>query len=88
MTGSVTAIPMAFPRVIDYLSIDTVGTEWETLRNFDFGKYRFLTATVEHNYFRGAGLREKCTEKRDKIRKLLSSNGCMFRTPDIGLEMT
>ena len=35
---------------IDYLSIDTEGTEFEILKNFNFDKYKPKIITVEHNY--------------------------------------
>ena len=35
---------------IDYLSIDTEGTEFEILKNFNFEKYKPKIITVEHNY--------------------------------------
>ena len=38
------------PAVIDYLSIDTEGSELEILKAHDFGKYRFRLITVEHNH--------------------------------------
>ena len=38
------------PINIDYLSIDTEGSEYEILKNFDFQKYRFNIITCEHNY--------------------------------------
>lgn len=38
------------PNDIDYLSIDTEGSEFEILRDFDFGAYRFNLITVEHNF--------------------------------------
>ncbi len=53
------------PEIIDYLSIDTEGTEYDILSNFDFNKYKFRTITVEHNY----------TSVRGKIFKLLTENG-------------
>ena len=37
------------PREIDYLSIDTEGTELEILEQFDFQKYRVRIITCEHN---------------------------------------
>ena len=53
------------PRVIDFLSIDTEGSELEILQAFDFGKYRFRVITCEHNF----------TPARQEIQRLLSSNG-------------
>ena len=48
-----------------YLSIDTEGSEFEILKSFDFGKYRPVVFTVEHNY----------TNLQSKIDELMSSNG-------------
>ncbi len=38
------------PAQIDYLSIDTEGSEYEILKDFDFNKYSFNVITCEHNY--------------------------------------
>jgi hypothetical protein len=35
------------PKVIDYLSLDVEGAEYEVLRNFPFKKYKFLSMTIE-----------------------------------------
>ncbi|SLN53630.1 hypothetical protein PSA7680_02797 [Pseudoruegeria aquimaris] len=53
------------PEAIDYLSVDTEGSEFEILKAFDFGRHRFGLITVEHNF----------TEQREKIHDLLVSNG-------------
>jgi FkbM family methyltransferase len=38
------------PTTIDYLSIDTEGSEFEILSNFDYNKYDVKIITCEHNY--------------------------------------
>ncbi|NCG23063.1 MAG: hypothetical protein GWP47_02885 [Actinobacteria bacterium] len=53
------------PRRIDYLSIDTEGSEFEILEHFDFSSYEISVITVEHNY----------TPKREKMFQLLSTKG-------------
>lgn len=53
------------PREIDYISIDTEGSEYEILCNFDFEKYHFKLITCEHNF----------TPQREKIFSLLTGHG-------------
>ncbi|MGO1159059.1 FkbM family methyltransferase [Acinetobacter lwoffii] len=53
------------PKKIDYLSIDTEGSEYEILKNFDFKEYHIDLITVEHNF----------TEMRGNILNLLTSKG-------------
>ena len=48
-----------------YISIDTEGSEYEILKNFNFKKYKPLVFTIEHNF----------TELQLKIDQLMYSNG-------------
>ena len=57
------------PRYIDYLSLDTEGTELEVLKGIDFKKYIFGYITVEHN------IKEPI---RSEIREFLYSKGYIF----------
>jgi hypothetical protein len=38
------------PKYIDYISIDTEGSEFEILNSFDFTRYEFGILTIEHNH--------------------------------------
>ncbi len=40
------------PQEINYLSIDSEGSEFDILKNFDFSKRRINIISVEHNYHR------------------------------------
>lgn len=53
------------PKFIDYLSIDTEGSEFEVLKNFDFNSYVFGLISCEHNF----------TKNRERILNLLSAKG-------------
>ncbi len=53
------------PKTIDYLSIDTEGSEYEILKAFDFDKYKFRVITCEHNF----------SPIREKIYDLLMNKG-------------
>lgn len=54
------------PLFIDYLSLDTEGSELEILKSVDLQKYTFGLIDVEHNYVE---------PRRSQIRDLLISNG-------------
>jgi len=53
------------PKCIDYLSIDTEGSEYDILDAFDFQRYKFRVITCEHNF----------TPMREKIYNLLINKG-------------
>lgn len=61
------------PKYIDYLSIDTEGSEYEILKVFNFEEFTFGVITVEHNF----------TLQRDKIFALLTSHGYKRKYEDI-----
>jgi FkbM family methyltransferase len=54
------------PSFIEYMSLDTEGSEFEILKDFDFEKYTFGLIDIEHNYVE---------PRRTQIRDLLTSNG-------------
>lgn len=53
------------PKIVDYMSLDTEGSEFEILSTIDFEEYKFRVITCEHNF----------TPRRQAIYKLLTSNG-------------
>jgi FkbM family methyltransferase len=61
------------PEYIDYLSIDTEGSEYEILSSFDFSQYKFQVITCEHNF----------TSAREKIYELLTSHGYVRKFEDV-----
>jgi hypothetical protein len=63
----------AAPLDIDYLSIDTEGSEFEILSSLDFEKYDIKVITCEHNY----------TPARVKIHDLLASKGYVRTKTDM-----
>ena len=62
----------AAPNVIDYLSIDTEGSELDILLNFDFDQYDIKIITCEHNY----------TDNRQRLFDLLISKGYVRKYTD------
>lgn len=63
------------PSDIDYLSIDTEGSEYAILEAFDFSRHRFRIITCEHNY----------TENRQKIHELLTAKGYVRKFEQLSL---
>ena len=53
------------PEVIDYLSVDTEGSEFDILNALDFDRWSFRILTVEHNF----------APQREDIHALLTSQG-------------
>lgn len=53
------------PQVIEYLSIDTEGSEFDILEILDFDRHRPLVLTIEHNY----------RPDREKMIALMSAKG-------------
>lgn len=53
------------PETIDYMSIDTEGSEWEILSTFDFGHWQVRLFSIEHNN----------TERENEIDELMARHG-------------
>jgi FkbM family methyltransferase len=53
------------PKMIDYMSIDTEGSEYEIIKKFDFSKYNIQIINIEHNG----------TDKQNMIYELLTNKG-------------
>lgn len=64
------------PPLIDYLSIDTEGSELEILAAHDFERFRFRVVTVEHNH---AG------DRRRRIARLLADRGYRRIMPSLSI---
>jgi FkbM family methyltransferase len=58
------------PSFIEYMSLDTEGSELEILKYFDFDKYTFGLIDVEHN---------RVEPRRTDIKNLLLSNGYIYK---------
>lgn len=58
-------VAMKAPKNIDYLSIDTEGSEFSIIENFPFEQWEIKMITIEHNF----------EEQREKISQLLSMHG-------------
>lgn len=53
------------PKTIDYLSIDTEGSELEILKGINWNQFRFQCITIEHNF----------TKQRGEIEAILKAQG-------------
>jgi len=60
------------PDEIDYMSVDTEGSELEILKAFDFDRRRVKLFTVEHNF----------TPLRQEIHDLMTAKGYVRRFPE------
>jgi len=63
------------PKFIEYLSIDTEGSEFQILNTFNFSKYTFGFISCEHNY----------TASREEVYKLMAKQGYTRVLEDISL---
>ncbi len=59
------------PETIQFMSVDTEGSEFHILENFDFSKWDVRTICVEHSY----------TSARDDLKSLLSAHGYTRKWP-------
>lgn len=60
------------PRRIDYMSVDTEGSEFEILRAFDFSRYDVRLFSIEHNN----------TSQEDRLDALMIANGYTRKFPE------
>jgi FkbM family methyltransferase len=60
------------PNIIDYLSLDVEGQEYNILKTFPFDKYKFRCLTVEHN------APHIGPKQQELIRELLEKNGYKY----------
>ena len=58
------------PTYIDYMSLDTEGSEFEILKNIDFSKYTIGYIDIEHNYIE---------PRRTQMRDFLLSKGYIYK---------
>jgi FkbM family methyltransferase len=61
------------PKHIEFLSVDTEGSEFEILNAFDFTQYSFGAICDEHNYL----------QNRHKVKNLLETNGYRQVYPEL-----
>ena len=61
------------PADIDYISIDTEGSELEILRHFDFRRWNVRLFTIDHNF----------SARRSELKELLDRNGYTRIWPEV-----
>lgn len=61
------------PKDIDYISVDTEGSEYDILKAFDFDKYNVKCFTIEHNFIE---------PRRSEIYSLMTSKGYICVHPE------
>jgi FkbM family methyltransferase len=59
------------PAVVDYLSIDTEGSEFEVLKGIDFERYQFRIIDLEHN---------NVEPRRSEMRQFLEERGYQYHS--------
>ena len=59
------------PKIIDYISIDVEGLEYEILTGFPFKEYKSRLWSIEHNS-------DEKNEKRDKVRRFMAEHGYIY----------
>lgn len=63
----------AAPEVVDFISIDTEGSELDIMANFDFGPRHVRLFAIEHNH----------EARRDHILELMTEKGYVRRLPEL-----
>ena len=59
------------PKIIDYISINIEGLEYEILTGFPFKEYKSRLWSIEHNS-------DEKNEKRDKVRRFMAEHGYIY----------
>lgn len=55
-------------KAVNYISVDTEGSEYEILKNFDFAKYGPTLLTIEHNYSASEVLIDRLLQENGYVR--------------------
>jgi len=61
------------PTFIDYISIDTEGSEFEIIKSVDLNKYKFGLMHIEHNFVE---------PRRTEMKTYLLENGYLYKGPN------